>query len=627
MEDKIDITKKRTRADIMIAIDVLENGKFKYHKANHEEDGWNYLPQINEMVKEGKLTKEKLESFRNRFTGALNHKLDLRFTDGYVSVLVEVKRDFDSCWNEAVEQLKNYVEQEKLITNNDQIIAILANENNQRIVVWKGAVQPSCCLKGETYLRSFSEYQKMFYGRINDPYKVERCAYELNEMFEAFGVETAYRADIASGCIRSLGFYTPTEFQFTLMSSELIIDKIKKCTDTQLKGNESFEKQIAVLKHSFDNANVKKLKDEHWHKVLKKIKEDLIPYINMETCVGQDILNIFYTVFNKYVGRKDKNQAFTPNHLVHFLCKVAEVNRHSRVLDPTCGSGSFLIRSISEAIEDARGDKWILQDIKSSHVYGIEAEERAWGYTISNMLLHNNVECCDNIKNCSCFDVTDAVFKKWGIDTVIMNPPFNAQYVNCNPEYAIANKWSVGPDPTKGFHFALWAAQKVGKGKLVVILPTACAIADSSVKEIHKVKKLMLEEHTLDAVFSLPSTIFYPGASVDVCCMVFTLGKRHDSTKPTFFGYFREDGFGSKKHLGRVEKQEGTWDAIEKKWLDLYFSKKEEIGMSCLACVTADDEWCAEAFMETNYTQFSNELFEQAIRDFVSYHVANDNKF
>jgi type I restriction-modification system DNA methylase subunit len=395
-----------------------------------------------------------------------------------------------------------------------------------------------------------------------------------------------------------------------------------------LKKNKGFGEQNSVLKKIFEHPSIKELKPHHWHKILNKLMLDLIPYVNHGTCVGQDILNVFYTVFNKYVGKKDRNQAFTPNHLVHFLCKVAEVNRNSYVLDPTCGSGSFLIRAMVDGVEDAKGDETMINSFKKSHIYGIEADEKAWGYTISNMLLHDNVEGCDNIIKSNCFKVSDETIKGWGIDTVIMNPPFNAQRVYCWDEYATERGWKDdAEDPTKGFHFALWAAQKVGKGKLVVILPTACAIADKTNHELHEVKKLMLEEHTLDAVFSLPSDIFLPGASVNVCCMVFTLGKRHNPNKPSFFGYFKEDGFGMKKHLGRVEKKIGTWDEIEKKWLELYFSKKEENGLSCVRCVTADDEWCAEEYMETDYTKLTDSDFEQSIRNFVAFHVANDNKF
>ena len=48
----------------------------------------------------------------------------------------------------------------------------------------------------------------------------------------------------------------------------------------------------------------------------------------------------------------------------------------------------------------------------------------------------------------------------------------------------------------------------------------------------------MLETNPLEAVFTLPNEIFYPGASACACCMLFTLGKPHSEEKETFFGLY-----------------------------------------------------------------------------------------
>ena len=53
-------------------------------------------------------------------------------------------------------------------------------------------------------------------------------------------------------------------------------------------------------------------------------------------------VNLFFVTFNKYVGKSDKNQAFTPDHITDFMSKITGVNKHSVVLDPCCGSGSTL---------------------------------------------------------------------------------------------------------------------------------------------------------------------------------------------------------------------------------------------------------------------------------------------
>ena len=135
----------------------------------------------------------------------------------------------------------------------------------------------------------------------------------------------------------------------------------------------------------------------------------------------------------------------------------------------------------------------------------------------------------------------------------------------------------------------------------------------------------MLEEHTLDAVFTLPPEMFHPGASVNACCMVFDLGRRHDSKRPTFFGYFKEDGFIKRKNIGRVERigadGKGLWSGIETQWLDLYRNRKEQDGLSAVHCVTADDEWLAEAYMKTDYSNFDELEFKRTIYDFLAYLV------
>ena len=120
-----------------------------------------------------------------------------------------------------------------------------------------------------------------------------------------------------------------------------------------------------------------------------------------------------------------------------------------------------------------------------------------------------------------------------------------AQRKHCNPPYVKTWDSKIKQDPSKGLHYVDYVMSLVKTGKLAVLLPMACAIGNSG--DIRKFKEKILEEHTLDAVFSLPPDVFHP-ANASVCCMVFELGKRHEKTnKETFFGYYRNDGFFKKK--------------------------------------------------------------------------------
>ena len=181
-------------------------------------------------------------------------------------------------------------------------------------------------------------------------------------------------------------------------------------------------------------------------------------------------------------------------------------------------------------------------------------------------------------------------------------------------------------DPSKGLYFVKRIIDSVKKGKMAVLLPMAAAIGSSS--EIKRIKNEILRENTLEAVFSLPDEIFYPGASSVACCMVFTLGKRHEISKPTFFGYYKDDGFRKKKNLGRIEMTTddgiGVWSSIKEEWINLYREKIAIPGKSTLACVTGEDEWIAEAYMETDYSLLKENDFEIMIRDYYAYLIKRE---
>lgn len=160
-----------------------------------------------------------------------------------------------------------------------------------------------------------------------------------------------------------------------------------------------------------------------------------------------------------------------------------------------------------------------------------------------------------------------------------------------------------------------------------MLLPVSAAIGQSDI--ITQEKSYMLENNTLEAVFTLPAEIFYPGAAVSACCMLFTLGKPHcDSTgkaKKSFFGYYKNDEFKKKKNLGRIEQfdNEGhsKWKTVEERWLSLFVNKESVDGLSATAVVTANDEWLCEAYMKTDYTTLSESDFQQTLNNYLSYLV------
>ncbi|MEG1673093.1 MAG: N-6 DNA methylase, partial [Alistipes sp.] len=186
-----------------------------------------------------------------------------------------------------------------------------------------------------------------------------------------------------------------------------------------------------------------------------------------------------------------------------------------------------------------------------------------------------------------------------------------------------ANTWGKSStDPSKGLYFVEYIANCVNNGRLITLLPMSCAITTSGV--IANIKHNLLENHTLDAVFSFPTEMFYPGASAVACCMVFDLGKPHPKDYETFFGYFKDDGFEKRKSVGRIDVKNAWENEIEAEWLNLYRHRSTKAGKSIVKNVTVEDEWCAEAYMETDYSNISAYDFIEKLQAYAAFLIQNE---
>lgn len=614
----------------MKRVDIIKTIGRQYLVSNVENDEFRYPKAFDALNLD--FSKVQIKGKDNRTF----ETLDIRFIDKerQVAVLVETKTNFDVD-KDAKKQLNAYITYEKTMNPDYSIIGILANTNDDRIRVWRDSVKKENFLKDHLKLKSFKEYANILRPiTTNDKEKVIKSTYDLNEKLHTYNIPAELRSQFVGTCLLALKH----GLKYENLPTAQIIAGIKSVLESKLSKDLNNAYKLGILDQKIlGNQHVRELNGRIFAGILNDINKEILPYINDETTAGQDILNLFFTTFNKYVGKGDKNQAFTPDHIVHFMCEVVGITRNSRILDPCCGSGAFLVRAMTEALKDCQTQDE-RDEVYKKHIYGIENEEKAFGLATTNMLIHNDGNT--NIKLGSCFKLDDWI-KEANIDRVLMNPPYNAQRANCDEDYV--KTWKMvkkggkddkgkekGEDPSKGFHFVYHIAKTVKNGKLAVLLPMQCAIGTDA--EIKKYKELMLQENHLDAVFSLPSDIFHPGASANACCMIFNLGIRHNSVEQgTFFGYYKDDGFRKKKNLGRVEKidpetGEGLWNGIEKKWLETYRKRLVVTGLSAIKKVTYEDEWLCEAYMETDYSSITPNDFERSVRNFVAYCISSNSE-
>lgn len=590
-------------------------------------------------------------------------KLDIRFEDAEYVVLVETKQNFiDS----DADQLKEYLAEERALHSGKKIICILANTTNDKIRVWQSEMDDAHILDDENVIDTMEHYKSLFSVAIqNNREKVLRNTYDLNETLHKKDIDEKLRSQFVGTAllyikrvvkdkgIVSINKDTRKELReyWSTRSAKEIRSGIEDTLDALLDGSDNKALKVELLQRNvLGDQKVKKLTTDDWVTILDEIVWNIFRYINVNSAEGQDILNLFFIAFNKYTGKADKNQAFTPDHITNFMCRVTGVDRTKRLFDGTCGSGAFLVQGMVLELADVNRQKATDKEkqkmrkaVAQEHIYGIEVEEKAFGLATTNMLIHGDGN--SNIKFIPKYGIFDekgkAFIKEADPDIILMNPPYNAKPINIPAEYKIGWKSDAKEDPTKGMVFLKYVSdvikemnderiandKPVKEVKVAILLPVSTAIGTSSF--ISDMKSALLEDNTLEAVFTLPNEIFYPGASASACCMVFTLGKPHvmaDGTvNETFFGYYKEDGHKKKKNLGRIEQfdknNHSLWKDIEDNWVSMYRNKKIVDGLSATQIVSGDDEWLCEAYMKTDYSKLCEADFQQTLNNYLAYQM------
>lgn len=619
----------------MIRTDIISTIGRKYLQSNIENGEFSYVKALKNVGK-------NIRDFQYNTEGTHHQNIDIRFENDRLVVLVECKNKF-SKWdtNEIQRQLQDYVRFEKEYSEK-RIVAILAETEGDEVWTWYGGSviidEQHRKLKEKT-IKSFEEYENLCFGRINNKIKVVDSIKQLNELLHSNNINERLRSQFVGTCLLAIKHGLQykniresidretgqklTKVQVIIKGiadilSGLLARDFEEDDNSESRLNKA-EKISALNRRVLEDQNVQSLNYEDFKQILGFIDDNIIPYIDDSSTAGQDLLNLFFTTFNKYVGKSDKNQAFTPDHICDFMSKAVGVNKKSVVLDPCCGSGAFLVRAMTDAMDDCDNETQ-RTNVKKHQIYGIEYEEGAFGLSSTNMLIHGDGN--SNVVRDSMFNREEWIQDK-NINIVLMNPPYNATKNQCDPEFTKTWSASTKEDPSKGFHYVEWIARHVPSScKMAVLLPMQCAIGNGKV--IKEFKKKMLSNYTLDAVFSLPNEMFYPGASETACCMIFDLSQRHErANRETFFGYFKDDKFIKRKGTGRIEKTDSNgkslWIETEEKWLYLYRNRKTEPGLSVTHKVNENDEWLAEAYMETDYNDLSENDFQKSINNYIAY--------
>jgi type I restriction enzyme M protein len=219
-------------------------------------------------------------------------------------------------------------------------------------------------------------------------------------------------------------------------------------------------------------------------------------------------------------GRK-AGEFYTPPEISELMAELVAPKGGDEICDPTCGSGSLLMKCGRRIQIENKGSK-------KYALYGQEAIGSTWALAKMNMFLHgednHRIEWGDTIRNPKLLDADDRLKH---FDVVVANPPFSLEkWGHGTAEGDKFGRFRRGlPPKTKGdyaFILHMVETMKPKTGRMAVVAPHGVLFRGSSEGVI---RQKLVEENLLDAVIGLPEKLFY-GTGIPAAILVLRKNKK-----------------------------------------------------------------------------------------------------
>lgn len=391
-------------------------------------------------------------------------------------------------------------------------------------------------------------YFKFFTEECIDKERIYTLTARINNCLHSeFGIKNLYHRMIFTACA-----LVAKRFQAPLaagMDYETFKTCIKSTLKRELKDSQKENQKIELLWQVNDEIKMNSTENQEAIDNFIKWVSEISDCLNSNKWRGEDVMGIFFNEFNRYKKKTDSGQIFTPDHITSFMYRLINVSQHDNVGDFTCGSGAFLVKSMSNMIEEAGGvNTRKAKDIKAKQLYGIEFDREIYALACANMLIHKdgktNLEHLDTRKKEACDWI-----KSKPITKVLMNPPYENKYGCIDIVKNVLDNVEKGTD-------------------CAFILP------DKKLEKVSpKTVKRILEKHRLTKIIKLPEQLFF-GVGVTTSIFVFKAGEPQNNEE--IFGcYIEDDGHETVKNQGRHDVK-NKWQAIEDYWIDSINKLRDE---------------------------------------------------
>lgn len=247
--------------------------------------------------------------------------------------------------------------------------------------------------------------------------------------------------------------------------------------------------------------------------------------------------DVYEYMLSKIASSGDNGQFRTPRHIAKMMAELMQPQLEDTICDPACGTAGFLVAA-SEYIKthyDATVFTKEFSEYYSKEMFhGCEFDEMMIGIAAMNLMLHG-VEQPD-LYDKSSLDEDFSVADRYSL--VLANPPFKGSLDSNTIAKSLSSVLKT--KKTELLFLALiLRILKVG-GRCASIVPDG--VLFGSDKAAKGIRQIIVDEHKLEAVISMPSGVFKPYAGVSTAILIFTK-TNSGGTDNVWFYDMRADGF------------------------------------------------------------------------------------
>lgn len=453
------------------------------------------------------------------------------------ALILETKSEKESVYNQKwVDELFKNI---KIVeTKYNRIIGILYNGKDVRVFKLFDEVSN---LSSE--LQNKSYYLALYNQQPVDKQAIYRLTAKINNCLHSrFGIKNLYHRMIFTACAlvaTKEGASLATGMDYNDFHNSILNQLNKSLKDSKKRNNKLQLLSDTYAKIEMNSPDNQEAIDDF----IGWVKE-ISSYVTSDNWNGEDVMGIFFNEFNRYKAKSENGQIFTPDHITSFMYRLIHCDMNDKILDATCGSGAFLVKSMCNMIKQAGGRNTSkAKNIMEHQLFGIEWDKEIFSLACANMLIHKdgktNLEQLDTRSQEACDWI-----KKQCITKVLMNPPYERKY----------------------------GCLKIVQNVLDSVPPhTECAfiLPDKKLEKDYTDKKYgnrLLKNHTLKKIVKLPENLFF-GVGITTSIFVFESGVPQNEQE-IFACYIEDDGLETVKNQGRQDIK-GKWQAIEDKWIKI----------------------------------------------------------